>query len=248
MIDHLIFNKKLYRFSGNTLNNLYAYMLKNENLDEYDGMYVLSLIENRILNKTFDSLEYHEFLLNPSYRVSCLICNIHNVFGEEIASEYALQLSSLLNEEITIKSTEWFDSISISEASNIGRNILNSDKFEKFQHLLTLMHLYECASGDYQQTMDDNPDYTYSDFKNTFFINGIGVKLNKFSDKQILNPLYKFYDSPLEDYVTINGTMIPPAIIFATCKTEFKKEANFENNKYLEDFTIKFEQLTYKQL
>lgn len=132
MIDNLIFNNKLYRFSGNTLNNLYAYMLKNENLDEYDGMYVLSLIENRILNKTFDSLEYHEFLLNPSYRVSCLICNIHNVFGEEIASEYALQLSSLLNEEITIKSTEWFDSISISEASNIGRNILNSDKFEKF--------------------------------------------------------------------------------------------------------------------
>lgn len=61
MIDSLVFNNKLHRFSGNTLDFLYAYMLKNENLDEYDGMYVLSLIENRILNKTFDSLEYHEF-------------------------------------------------------------------------------------------------------------------------------------------------------------------------------------------
>ncbi|MCI6105389.1 MAG: hypothetical protein SOY92_03685 [Prevotella sp.] len=248
MIDNLIFNNILYRFSDKTLNNLYACMLKNEKLDESDSLYVLSFLENRILNKTFDSLEYHEFLLNPSYRVSCLICNIHNVFGEEIASEYALQLSSLLNEDITIKSTEWFDSISISEASDIGRKILNSENYKEFQHLLTLMHLYECASCDYQQTMDDNPDYTYSDFKNTFFINGIGVKLNISSDKQIINPLYKFYDSPLEEYVTINGTMIPPAIIFATCKTEFQKEVNLEKNRYLENFVLKFEQLTYRQL
>lgn len=248
MIDNLIFNNKLYRFSDTTLNNLYACMLKNEKLDESDSLYVLSFLENRILKKTFDSLEYHEFLLNPSYRVSCLICNIHNVFGEETASEYALQLSSLLNEDITIKSTEWFDSISISEASDIGRKILNSENYKEFQHLLTLMHLYECASGDYQQTMDDNLDYTYSDFKNTFFINGIGVKLNISSDKQILNPLYKFYDSPLEEYVTINGTMIPPAIIFATCKTEFQKEVNLEKNRYLEDFVLKFEQLTSRQL
>jgi hypothetical protein len=248
MIDSLVFNNKLYRFSSNTLSFLYAYMLKNEYLDEYDGMYVLSLIENRILNKTFDSLEYHEFLLSPSYRVSCLICNIHNIFGEEIASEYALQLSSLLNEDITIYSTEWFYSISISEASNIGRKILDFDKYKEFQHLLTLMHLYECASSDYQQAMDDNPDYTYSDFKSTFFINGIGVKLSDFLDKQILKPLYKFYDSPLEDYVTINDTIIPPAIIFATCKTDFQKEASLENDKYLEDFVIKFEQLTCRQL
>ena len=81
-----------------------------------------------------------------------------------------------------------------------------------------------------------------------FFINGIGVKLSDFLDKQILKPLYKFYDSPLEDYVTINDTIIPPAIIFATCKTGFQKEASLENDKYLEDFAIKFEQLTCRQL
>lgn len=42
--------------------------------------------------------------------------------------------------------------------------------------------------------------------------------------------------------------MIPPAIIFATCKTEFQKEVNLEKNRYLENFVLKFEQLTYRQL
>ncbi len=245
MINKLIFNKKTYSFSKENLNDIFTCLLRNEDRDEEEKKYVLSFVTNSFIKKTYDELDYHEFVLDASYRVSDLLCNIHNVFGETIAVNYAEHLSDLLEEEILWDSTDYFDSISALQASRIGKMVLASDQQEKFNELLAFLCLYYCVVVDHMQQLE-----SFEDYNKINFVNGIGFKQIEDNGKKRLKPLYDIYDSSIEDYIDVYGVMVAPKIFSAVLKTDF--ENTFRNNIVNQElsslFLKKYEQLTGSQL
>lgn len=245
MNSTLIFNQKKYSISGSILQTVFSCMIENESRDEDGSLYALSFISNSIVQKTYDDLDYHEFILNPSFRVSALLCNIYNVFGQSAAKQYAEELSSYFDEEIEWFSVDYFNSLSVSDAFKFGKSIFSGSDLENFKELLSLIHLYSCVQEDYEQTLED-----FSDYSSVLFINGIGVKRIEAGDKIILKPLSVVYDVPMPEYKDFSGVLVPPIIRAAVFKTEHNTSFT-EEDRLMEDANLlflKLEQITGSKL
>ena len=244
MFNKLLFNNKVYQFSTETLNNLYNHMLRNDvlNENEYERRFVLSFLSNSVIQKTYEELEFHEFLLDGNFRYSKLICNISNVFGADKAKKYATKLSENLNLNLKKIYLDYFDTINTTEASNIWKYLFGSDvDFEKFKSLLALMALYEMADFDWQQLQTD-----YKELGKVTFLNGLGVKQVHISGKVLLKPISNLYDTQLDDYLKIGEVWIPPTLLFVMFKSNLncKITGTFDGTKIEKSFLYKYEQLS----
>ena len=99
MTTKLFFNNRIYTFSDVNLITICNYLIANESIDEYEKKYVLSFIKNSIIRKTYDDLDYHEFIIEDSFRVSQLLCNVDNLFGRKATEEFAKEIGLILGEE-----------------------------------------------------------------------------------------------------------------------------------------------------
>lgn len=236
--NNIVFNNKIYSFDSNTLNQFFERMAFNEQKDDEDRKCIISFLTQRFGMKTYDELDYHEFLIDGSFRVSQLLCNIANVFGDSIKSKYAIGLAEYLDEEVSER--DWFTSLSTSDALCVAKHVFSeASELVKFKELLATMYLYECSRADFEQTIEDSRD-----FENLEFVNGIGIRKQVEGDKVILKPIHKVFDVPIEKYIKAAHILIPPSvfnIVFRTVKDGF---FDSEKNVTVEDFLNKFEQLT----
>lgn len=220
-------------------------MIENEKRNESDKLFVLSFVTNSIVQKTYEELDYHEFILIPTFRISNLLCNIFNVFGQDMARKYAQELSSFIGETFSWNSTDYFSALSVTDATEIGEHVFSFDEMDKFRMLLSLIYIYSCADDDYQQLLDD-----YHDYENIIFINGIGVKVIQSENKIVLKPLYSIYDSPMNEYKAFLSVLVPPIIRAAVFKT--KHDTIFTEDDLITEhaslFFLKLEQLTGQQI
>lgn len=243
MENKFVFNKKVYSFSQDQLKEVYRYMILNESLDEDDRLYTLSFVTNSIVRKTWEELDYHEFVLNGSFRLSNLLCNITNVFGEDKATEYGDGLAEILGGEEDINTTDYFTTISTSDATFVGKKVFKyPPQFEKFQMLLAYIHLGVCAGEDYEQLIEKEED-----FHGIRNINGIVVRESEYEGKLMLKPIYQIYDSSIEEYKEFVRVLIPPSVILAIFHTEFKMSLLGQNEREM-DFYLKTEQLSGTRL
>lgn len=66
MKSNLIFNHRGCTFTDKTLRIVLKCMLANDNLDDDAEYYALSFIKNKIVLKTYDDLDFHEFILKEA--------------------------------------------------------------------------------------------------------------------------------------------------------------------------------------
>lgn len=239
----LFFNNKPYTFSDADLITICNYLIANEAFDEYEKKYVLSFIKNSIIRKTYDEMDYHEFIIEDTFRISRLLCNVDNIFGRKAAEEYAKEIVSIFGEEITWDSTSYYETISVSDSMEYWKRSSASKEFqiEAFQRMLGLLYLYECVREDYMQTMTD-----YDDFGTLEFINGIVVKKTEFNGHLFLKPVEDYYNVNIEDCKELCGIYIPPIVISAIFNTEYDKSFVKEelDSKMELVLQLKLEQLT----
>lgn len=246
MFDNLIFNKKQYAFTDKNLKLFYDCMLRNDSIDDYDNKYVLSFLSNSIVRKKYEDLDYHEFILECDFRISKLVCNIANVFGEEKANMYGLRLAEDLSADSSDIQTNYFYSISTAEASSIWKELFGpAEDFEKFKSLLALLMLYEMAEFDYEQQCED-----IKGLKKVTFLNGMGIAEKEYGEKVILKPLFEQYDTSFEDYVEIAGVSIPLTLLSVMFKTELNVSTIRAIDKSIleKKFLFKYKQLSGKEL
>ena len=246
MLNKLIFNNRIYSFSDEELRKLYNCMLQNESTNDDDIKYVISFISNSIVRKRFEDLDYHEFLLDGSFRASVLICNISNVFGEDKAKEYAIRLSGDLYADYPAINLDYTEVISVSKATDIWAELFGVGiDFEKFKFLLTLIMLYDLAEFDYGQQCED-----YKELRKVTFFNGMGIKQIEQSDKFVLKPLFSMFDAPVENYLEIAGVWIPPTLLSVMFETNLHSNIDGTIKERLTDdlFLFKYEQLSGKRL
>lgn len=240
-----IFNNKLYSFNRDTLCNFCRLMQYNESIDDNGKKYIISFINNRLERKSYDELDYHEFILDSSVEVAKLICNIDNIFGTCTATKYCERLSNELGEEISIDSEDNYTAIGISLALKIGEEILLETELIDFKALLAAMNLGHCVIEDFEQQLD-----TFDEYDKLVFISGICVERIIKDGILILKPKFKIYDSPIEKYRNLHGILVPPiilsTILFSTQDTSIL-EKEFDDNEYdeiLPNFSKKYRQLT----
>lgn len=215
MLNTLVFNRHKFCFSSEFLTTVFKCMAFNDKLDDDDSHYAISFISKSIVKKTWDDLDYHEFILKGLFSVSRLIRSIANVFGNAKATSYAKQLSLLLNEEISLETKDNTSSIYTLDAYAIAKKVFEENSnIEKFQQLLALLHLYECAYEDYEQLVEDS-----NGFEGLLNLNGIVVKQTPLKGKLMLKPIYNLYDSPLEQYKDFGGFLVPPFVLNAILNT-----------------------------
>lgn len=188
--------------------------------------------------KTYDELEYHEFLIDGEFIVSQLLCNIENIFGETIKNEYKQGVSDFLGEEVSEIDT--FLSLKVSDALQIAKPILlNDNDLSKFKELLSVVYLYYCARFDYVQTIED-----LDGFDNFEFVNGIGVKLITRERTIILKPIHSIHDLPIDQYIRIAHVLVPPIVLNALFRTVIEGYNESDVHFKESNFFKKFEQLT----
>lgn len=235
--NNVIFNDKIYSFESDVLNKFFERMLFNEAKDD-DKKCIISFITDRFGMKTYDELEYHEFIIEGNFRVSQLLCNIANVYGESIKDDYKKQLSLYLQDEVN--ETDWFNSLSANDAFTVAQKILDDEgELMKFKELLSTMYLYECSRFDYEQTITDSED-----FNNLEFVNGIGIHKVVKNGSIILKPVHPIHDSPSDKYIKIAHVMVPPRVLAAVFKTVNNNYQDLEGLLTVKNFFKKFEQLT----
>lgn len=238
---YLIFNNKCYSFDSSMLSTFYDRMVYNEQIDDDCNKFVISFLTNKFLKKTYDDLELHEFLIDVAFRASQLLCNLDNIFGQDKAREYKQLLSEYFGEDIS--DTEWFYSISASAAYSLSEKIFDNNELEKFKNLLAVMFLYECAQFDYEQTVEN-----IDEFDNLFFVNGIGVHKCLQDDTIVLKPVYHIHDTDKDKYIQVAHVLVPPSILSAIFKTVGEGFMVREAKYTVEDFFLKFKQLTGSRL
>ncbi len=246
MLNKLIFNNKIYTFSDKDLKDIYRCMLINETKDESEAKYVLSFITNSVILKRYEDLVLHEFIIDGSFRVSNLVCNIANVFGGARANKYALRLSEDLSYDFPAIKMDYIEAIDASDASDIWMDIFGEDgEYEKFKSLLVLLTLYRMTEFDYEQQCKDTKEIR----EKTFF-NGVGVKQIDFSGKDLLKPLFGLYDTPFEQYIEIAGIWVPPTLLSIIFKTVINSKIAGTFNELLMEsmFRFKYEQLSGKTI
>lgn len=237
--NNIIFNGKIYTFDSNLLLKFFERMVYNDNKEDDERKYVISFISDRFVMKSYDELDYHEFVIEGNFRVSQLLCNIENVFGLEIAQAIASEISKYLNDNIDVDTTDWFDSFSIGEILNIARLILDELNLNKFKELLAASFLYEAAQADYEQTIDDSEN-----FRNLEFINGIGIRISQKEDGFILKPINPIYDSNESNYVKIRHVKLPVKVLKAVFFTIVDEDTIGLDKATADNFFLKFQQLT----
>lgn len=236
----LIFNNKTYVFDSELLNKFFERMLYNEEKDEDEKKWVISFLSSSFCKKTYDELEYHEFVIEGNFRFSQLLCNIENIFGESIKKEYQQGLSHFFEEEVS--ETDWFSTLTASDALKIAKSIfINETDLSKFKELLSVIYLYECSQFDYEQTIEN-----IDDFNNLEFINGIGVKLIIKDENILLKPIHSIYDVPIEKYIKISHVLVPPIVLTMIFRTVIEGYNESEVKFTVNNFFKKFEQLTGK--
>lgn len=236
--NNIVFNNKIYSFDSNTLNQVFERLVYNEQKDDEEKKCIISFLTQRFGMKTYEELDYHEFLIEGSFRVSQLLCNIANVFGDTVKSKYVIELTKYLEEDVS--ETDWFTSLSTSGALFVARQVFTEDQqLVKFKELLATMYLYECSRADFEQTIEDSRD-----FENLEFVNGIGVRKEIEGDKIILKPVHQVFDVPIEKYIKAAHILIPPAVLNVVFRTVKEGFFDSEKNITVEDFFHKFEQLT----
>lgn len=237
--NSIIFNDKIYTFESEVLNKFFDRMLFNETKDEDEKKCIISFITDRFCMKSYEQLDYHEFLIDGNFRVSQMLCNIANVYGESIKEEYKCQLSSYLQDEID--DTDWFDALSAKDALEVAKQVFDNDDSEllKFKDLLSTMYLYECARFDYEQTITDSED-----FNDLEFVNGIGIKKIVKDGKIILKPVHPIHDSASDKYIQIAHVLVAPKVLAAVFKTVTDNYQDLKEILTGQNFFKKFEQLT----
>lgn len=236
--NRIIFNNKAFTFDSALLNKFFERMLFNEDKDDDENKCVISFITNRFCNKTYDELEYHEFLIDGNFRFSQLLCNIENIFGESIKNEYQQGISHYFDEEVS--ETDWFSTLTASDAMQIAKSILlNETDLSKFKELLSVIYLYECSRFDYEQTIEN-----IDDFNNLEFVNGIGIKLIIKDGSILLKPVHSIYDVPIEKYIKIAHVLVPPVVLTMIFRTVIEGYNESEVKFTVSNFFKKFEQLT----
>lgn len=240
-----VFRNTVFEFPDDILRDIFRHILLNENLDENDKQYVLSFKKNQIIRMYWDDIDYGEFVLNPSYRISNLLCNIYNHFGQGYAKKFASVLSDKLQQNFEWFSTDWFDAVSASTINSIAKDIFKDDSklLDKFQILLTLLYLYDISVEDYEQQVTDPDDY----FDKIRFVNGVGFRKIQQGNKYMLLPINDYYvDQTESSYKEFNGYLVPKYLRAAVFKSSqdiyFTEEDRLEESDAL--FFLKFEQLT----
>ena len=240
----LFFNNRPYTFSDVDLISICKYLVANESIDESEKKYVLSFVENLIIRKSYDEMDYHEFIIEDSFRISQLLCNVDNLFGRKATEEFAKEIGLILGEETTWDSTNYFESITTSDVLECWKrtSISNSkeSQLEAFQRMLGLLFLFDCVSEDYEQTVTN-----VDDFGSIEFINGIVVEKAEYNGHLLLKPVEDYYDFEIEECLELCDIYIPPILISAILYTEhnksFIKEELDSESKHL--FKLKLEQL-----
>ena len=233
---YLIFNNKCYSFDSSILSTFFDKMVYNEQIDDDGNKFVISFLTNTFLKKTYEDLELHEFLIDGLFTVSKLLCNLDNIFGQDKAREYKQLLSEFIGQDIS--DTEGA-CITASEAYSLSEIIFDNNELEKFKNLLAVMYLYECAQFDYEQTIEN-----IDEFHNLFFVNGIGVHTCLQDDTIVLKPVYHIHDTDKDKYIQVAHVLVPPSILSAVFKTVGEGFMVRETKYTVNDFFLKFEQLT----
>lgn len=236
--NSIIFNDKIYTFESDILKRFFERMVFNERNDDDERKCIISFVSDRFETKSYDELDYHEFLIEGNFRVSQLLCNIANIYGESIMDDYKHHLSLYLQEDVDER--DWFDSLSANDAIDLARKVLFDDsEILKFQDLLSSMYLYECSRFDYEQTITDSEE-----FNDLEFINGIGVRKIVKDGTIILKPVHPIHDSKEDSYIKINHVLVPPKVLAAIFKTVTDKYQDLKGILTIQNFFKKFEQLT----
>ncbi len=239
----LFFNNRPYTFSDANLITICDYLIANESIDEYEKKYVLSFIKNSIVRKTYDEMDYHEFIIEDSFRISQLLCNVDNIFGRKVTEEFAKEIGPIFGEEITWDSTNYFETVSVSDAMEYWKRTSASkeSQINSFKRMLGLLYLYDCIREDYMQTVTD-----FDDFGAVEFINGVVIKKTEYNGHLFLKPVEDFYDSNIEDCNEVCGIYIPPIVMNAIFNTEHDVFFVYEKLDSKMEFLLKLklEQLT----
>lgn len=231
-----VFNNKVYTFNQQALKTIFDFMMYNELIEDDGIKYVLSFKQGNFQKKTYDELDYHEFILDGAFRVSNLLCNIRNVFGDVICEQFAKHLSE------DTESTNYFQAYSLSELVSIANIVFgqNSSDLEIFQQLLSLLHLFKCAGEDYEQSITDSKE-----FSKYVCVNGIAVRKESNNGFLYLKPIYRIYDSSIEDYITCGHVKMPQSVYLAVVSTH--KQTPDNKSVVLckpSVFYLKFKQIT----
>ncbi len=246
MNNTLIFNGKKFSFLPDLLTTLFKCLLHNDTVDDDDEFFVISFITNSIVKKDWDSLDYHEFVLKADFRISYFMRNVKNVFGHDVANKFARVISDFFEESIDTDSTDWFNCISTQTVYKMAKSIfVKNEEIIKFQQFLALLHLYNCAYDDYEQTITDT-----NGFDGLLNLNGIVIKKSESDKKLLLKPVYSLYDSPLEDYIDLSGFLIPPFVLGAVLNRTYSPPSlEIEETKCsLAEFLLIVEQLSGTRL
>lgn len=237
----LVFNNTIYTFNSSFLSTLYDCMVYNEQIDDDCDKYCISFLKEKFMKKTYDDLEFHEFLIDGLFNTPQLLCNLDNIFGQDKAREYNQLLSEDFEEDFEedISDTVSLYSISASTAYSLAEIIFDNNELEKFKNLLAVMFLYDCAENDYEQTV-----YDIDEFDNLLFINGIGVHKCVQDDTIVLKPVYHIHDTDKDKYIQVAHVLVPPSILSAIFKTVGEGFMVRETKYTAKDFFLKFEQLT----
>lgn len=237
--NSIIFNDKIYAFESDILNKFFDRMLFNATKDEDEKKCIISFITDRFGMKSYEDLDYHEFLIDGNFRVSQILCNIANVYGERIKEKYKREVSLYLQDEID--DTDWFDTLSVNDAIEVAKQVFENDDSEllKFKDLLSTMYLYECARFDYEQTITDSED-----FNDLEFVNGIGIKKIVNDGMIILKPIHSIHDSARDKYIKIKHVLVAPKVLASVFKTVTDNYQDLKGVLTVQNFFKKFEQLT----
>lgn len=242
MTTKLFFNNRPYTFSDANLISICKYLVANESIDESDKKYVLSFVGNSIIRKSYDEMDYHEFIIEDSFRISQLLCNVDNLFGRKATEEFAKEIGLILEEETTWNSTNYFESITTSEALECWKrtSISNSkeSQLEAFQRMLGLLFLFDCVSEDYEQTITN-----VDDFGAVEFINGIVVEKAEYKGHLLLKPVGDYYDFEEEKCLKLCDIYIPPILFNAIFNTDHDTSIKEGLDSKAHLFKLKLEQL-----
>lgn len=242
-MTRLIFNNKVYTFSNKNLKSIFDSMIINESVPNGNRKYVLSFIENKIVKKAYDELDYHEFIIETSFRFSQLLCNIDNVFGKEATVEFAKEINSISGEETSWDSTNFSESISANEAIKIWESLSNpySKQLGQFQELLSLLYLYGMVRFDYMQTITN-----FDDLGTIEFINGIVVQKKEYKGCLFLKPVANYYETEIENCRKICNIYLPPIVLNAIICTFHNIPFVNKESDICIDYSVvhKLEQLT----
>ena len=234
----LVFNHKIYSFESSVLSKIAESMFLNEHKHEEGKKYTISFVSDKGEMKTFDELDYHEFQIDGSFRVSQLLCNVANVYGERVYTQFYYYILQHLNKDV--EDTDWFDALSARDALLIARIVLKEESdIIKFKDLLATMFLYECARFDYEQTITDADG-----FRDLEFINGIGIKKVSKDGSIILKPVHSIHDEPLDKYLKVAHLLIPHQVMATIFRTVNDCYQNLNGVVTLNNFFKKLEQLT----